>query len=86
MSEQFGMVALETVNNAYLGGDASLACSAETASRIDNEVIEMVKDAYEKPLLRHDQLHGRIQSFSHPLRRDVYKRQFLNRFKSPARR
>ena len=48
MSEQFGMVALETVNNAYLGGDASLACSAETASRIDNEVIEMVKDAYEK--------------------------------------
>lgn len=48
MSEQFGMVALETVNNAYLGGDVSLACSAETASRIDNEVIEMVKDAYEK--------------------------------------
>ena len=48
MSEQFGMVALETVNNAYLGGDASLACYAETASRIDNEVIEMVKDAYEK--------------------------------------
>ena len=48
MSEQFGMVALETVNNAYLGGDASLACSAETATRIDNEVIEMVKDAYEK--------------------------------------
>lgn len=48
MSEQFGMVALETVNNAYLGGDASLACSAETASRIDNEVIGMVKDAYEK--------------------------------------
>lgn len=48
MSEQLGMVALETVNNAYLGGDASLACSAETASRIDNEVIEMVKDAYEK--------------------------------------
>lgn len=48
MSEQFGMVALETVNNAYLDGDASLACSAETASRIDNEVIEMVKDAYEK--------------------------------------
>lgn len=48
MSNQFGMVALETVNNAYLGGDASLACSAETATRIDNEVIGMVKEAYEK--------------------------------------
>lgn len=48
MSEQFGMVALETVNNAYLGGDASLACSEETASRIDNEVITMVGTAYDK--------------------------------------
>lgn len=48
MSSQFGMVALETVNNAYLGGDASLACSADTAARIDDEVISMVKEAYEK--------------------------------------
>lgn len=48
MSDQFGMVALETVNNAYLGGDASLACSADTATRIDDEVISMVKEAYEK--------------------------------------
>ncbi len=48
MSEHFGMVALETVNNAYLGGDTSLACSAETAARIDDEVIALVKEAYEK--------------------------------------
>lgn len=48
MSDQFGMVALESVNNAYLGGDASLACSEETATRIDNEVIALVKEAYEK--------------------------------------
>ena len=48
MSEQFGMVALETVNNAYLGGDASLACSEETAARVDAEVVAMVKEAYQK--------------------------------------
>ena len=48
MSEQFGMVALETINNAYLGGDSSLACSPETATRIDEEVIRLVKEAYAK--------------------------------------
>ena len=48
MSDQFGMVALETVNNAYLGGDSSLSCSEETASRIDDEVIALVKEAYAK--------------------------------------
>lgn len=48
MSEQFGMVALETVQNQYLGGDASLACSADTATKIDNEVIAIVKQAYKK--------------------------------------
>lgn len=46
MSDQFGMVALETVTNQYLGGDASLACSPETARRIDEEVIKLVKEAY----------------------------------------
>lgn len=48
MSEQFGMVALEAVTNQYLGGDASLACSAETAAKIDEEVIALVKRAYKK--------------------------------------
>ena len=38
MSDNFGMMALETVNNAYLGGDASLQCSSETATKIDEEV------------------------------------------------
>lgn len=48
MSEEFGMVALETVSNQYLGGDTSLACSNETAARIDAAVIALVKQAYEK--------------------------------------
>ncbi len=48
MSEEFGMVALETVNNQYLGGDTSLACSNETATKIDNAVVELVKQAHHK--------------------------------------
>ena len=48
MSDSFGMVALETVNNQYLGGDASLACSPETATEIDRKVIEVVKTQYQK--------------------------------------
>ena len=48
MSDQFGMVALETVTNQYLGGDASLACAPETAKAIDDEVIATVKNQYEK--------------------------------------
>jgi cell division protease FtsH len=48
MTEEFGMVALETVNNQYLGGDASLACSPETATEIDKKVIELVKKQYGK--------------------------------------
>ncbi len=48
MSEKFGMVALETVNNQYLGGDSSLACSNETAANIDKAVIAMVKEAHDK--------------------------------------
>ena len=48
MSEEFGMVALETVNNQYLGGDASLACSAEMQAKIDDRVISLVKQQHEK--------------------------------------
>ena len=48
MSEDFGMVALETLTNQYLGGDASLACSAETASEIDRQVVALVKKQHEK--------------------------------------
>ena len=48
MSDDFGMVALETVNNQYLGGDAALACSPETQTEIDRKVVELVKKQYER--------------------------------------
>lgn len=48
MSDNFGMTALETVNNAYLGGDTSLACSSETASKIDEEVVNLIKKAHDE--------------------------------------
>lgn len=48
MSEEFDMVALETVTNQYLGGDASLACSAETQTKIDQLVVELVKRQHQK--------------------------------------
>ena len=48
MSEEFDMVAMETVTNQYLGGDASLACSAETQTQIDRQVVELVKKQHEK--------------------------------------
>ena len=48
MSDDFGMVALETVTNQYLGGDASLACSADTQTKIDQQVVELVKREHDK--------------------------------------
>ena len=48
MTEEFGMVALETVSNQYLGGDTSLACAQDTAKEIDKKVIETVRAQYEK--------------------------------------
>ena len=50
MSEDFDMVALETVTNEYLGGDAALACSAETQTKIDTRVVELVKAQHEKAI------------------------------------
>lgn len=50
MSKDFDMVALETVNNQYLGGDSSLACSAETQTEIDKQVITLVKQQHEKAM------------------------------------
>ena len=50
MSEEFDMVALETVNNQYLGGDTSLACSAATQQEIDRMVVKLVKQQHEKAL------------------------------------
>ena len=50
MSSQFGMVALETVNNQYLGGDTSMVCSPETARLVDEEVVAVVKQQYDKAM------------------------------------
>ena len=50
MSDDFDMVALETVTNQYLGGDASLACSAETQAKIDQQVVALVKREHQKAL------------------------------------
>ena len=48
MSEKYDMMGLETVNNAYLGGDSSLTCSADTASDIDREVLNVIREAHDK--------------------------------------
>ena len=50
MSDDFDMVAMETVTNQYLGGDASLSCSAETQTKIDEKVVELVKTQHEKAI------------------------------------
>lgn len=50
MSEEFDMVAMETVNNQYLGGDTSLMCSPETAKRIDEKVVQIVREQHEKAI------------------------------------
>lgn len=47
MSDTFGMTALETVTNQYLGGDTSLACSNDTATKIDEEVISIIRRAHD---------------------------------------
>lgn len=51
MNDDFGMVALETVNNAYLGGDTSLACSPETSTQIDKAVVDIVRSCHDNAIL-----------------------------------
>lgn len=66
MSEKYDMMELETVNNAYLGGDSSLACSADTASDIDKEVLHVIKEAHEKAksiISRHIEIMHQAASF-----------------------
>jgi cell division protease FtsH len=66
MSDNYDMMALETVNNQYLGGDASLICSAETASSIDNEVLSIIKNAHNnaiKILKENRQLLDRLSKY-----------------------
>jgi len=50
MSEKYDMMGLETVNNAYLGGDTTLACSSETSAEVDREVLKLIKSAHEKAI------------------------------------
>lgn len=50
MTDEFDMVAMETVNNQYLGGDTSLTCSPETARMIDEQVVKIVRTQHEKAL------------------------------------
>ena len=64
MSEDFDMVALETVSNQYLGGDASLACSAETAAVIDQKVVGMVKAQHQKALSILQENMGKLHEIS----------------------
>ena len=50
MSKDFGMVAMETVSNQYLGGEAASSCSSETQTKIDEEIVEVVKKQYDKAM------------------------------------
>ena len=73
MSDNFGMTALETVNNAYLGGDTSLACSSETASKIDEEVVNLIKKAHDEA---YQILNGNKMKL-HELAKFLYERETI---------
>lgn len=65
MSEEFDMVAFETITNQYLGGDASLACSPETAAKIDHEVVQLVGKAHNKAIEILKENMDRLHELSH---------------------
>lgn len=67
MSDKFDMVALETTNNQYLGGDTSLACSPETASKIDEEVKNIIKSAHEKAIRILSENSAKLHELAHYL-------------------
>ena len=73
MSEEFDMVALETVTNQYLGGDASLACSAETQTRVDRLVVELVREQHEKAKKILEENRGKLDALS----RYLYERETI---------
>lgn len=64
MNEEFGMVAMETVNNQYLGGDTSMTCSLETQTEIDKKVRELVKTQYEKAMQILEENKGKLHELS----------------------
>ena len=73
MTDEFGMVALETTTNAYLGGDSSLACSADTAARIDKKVMEIISAQYSRAM----QLLNDNQAKLHELARFLYEKETI---------
>ena len=73
MSDHFGMTALETVNNQYLGGDTSLACSPETSAAIDREVIALIDKAYKEAC---DILNAHIMKL-HDLAKYLYEKETI---------
>ena len=73
MTDQFDMVALETVQNHYLGGDTSLACSAETAAEIDRQVVALVKQQHEKAT----QILEENQEKLHELSKYLYEKETI---------
>ena len=64
MTQEFDMVALETVQNQYLGGDTSLTCSAETAARVDEQVVAVVKEAHQKALQLLQENQGKLRELA----------------------
>ena len=87
MSDQFGMVALETVNNQYLGGDTSLACSPETAKIVDDEVVKLVKAAYDKAMNILAENQGKLHEISAYLleRETITGEEFMEILNSPIK-
>ena len=67
MSDEFDMVAMETVTNQYLGGDTSLICSAETQKNIDQKVVEVVRSQHEKARQLLEQHRATLDSLAHYL-------------------
>ena len=80
MNEDFDMVALETVTNQYLGGDASLACSAETQSEIDHKVVELVKQQHQKAIQILIENRAKLEELAHFLyeRETITGEEFMN--------
>lgn len=80
MNEDFDMVALETVTNQYLGGDASLACSAETQSEIDHKVVELVKQQHQKAIQILIENRAKLDELAHFLyeRETITGEEFMN--------
>lgn len=73
MSDEFDMVAMETVQNQYLGGDASLTCSSETQTKIDSKVVEIVREAHTKAL----QILKENETKLHELARYLYENETI---------